>query len=215
MTERDKYERNVGRQWEDVLNWARAQVSVDEVAEEAIPCLVKTLNQNGVIPGLKGVFEIVESPVAAAGQFAALDRLADTHGHKHTAVATNQAKRMCLEQTRFPGRHGLVPSREVLCHRILNALMETYCFATTRVAMQVEGRFGSPREADEWRSELRTACDERLGSLVRLLSHDPSLARLPVPKCSRKKRPIADLIHEPLVVPNDQSLRESQHHESQ
>lgn len=214
MTERDKYERSVGRQWEDVLNWARAQASVDEVADKASPCLVKILNRSGGIPGLERVFEIVESPTSVDFH-ATLDHLADIHGHLHTVVATNEAKRMCLEQTLFPGRHGPVPSREVLCRRIFNALMETYCFATTRVAMQAEGLFRSPREADEWRSELRTACDDRLGVLVRLLSDDPSLARLPVPRCSRNRKPIADLIHEPLVVLNDQSLREGQHHESQ
>ena len=53
--------------------------------------------------------------------------------------------------------------------------METCCFATARVAMMAEGLFGSPREADEWRSGLRTACDDRLESLARRLSRNPSL----------------------------------------
>ena len=215
MTERDRYERQVGREWVDALNLARAQAPVDEVADEAIQCLTKAQNKAGWIPCLEDIFDTVESPVSANMQLAVLDRLADAHRRdKHTVVATDEAKRMCLEQALTPGRQELPPPREEICRRILNALMETCCFATARVAMMAEGLFRSPCEADEWRAELRTACDDRLDSLIRPLSKDPSLARLPVPKRSRNRRPTAELIREPLVVLDDQSLREGRHHES-
>ncbi len=75
MTERDKYERKVGRQWEDVLNLARSQAPLDEVGDEAIQCLTKALNKTGGLPCLEGIFDIVESAAPTTVQLAALERL--------------------------------------------------------------------------------------------------------------------------------------------
>ena len=144
MTERDKYPREVGHQWEDTLNTALALAPVDAVAVEAIHCLAKMKNPHGVIPGLEDVLDIVQGTASTTAQLAALNRLNTHHRHKYTAVAIEEAKRICLEQVLLPRRSG-PPSREVICRRILNALMETCCFATVRVAMQAEGLFGSPR----------------------------------------------------------------------
>ena len=86
MTERDKYQREVGRPWEDVLNLILAQAPVDEVADETIPCLCKTLNQSRGFPGLEDLFDIVESPASTTVQLAALDCLADTHRRHQCTV---------------------------------------------------------------------------------------------------------------------------------
>ena len=53
MAERDKYERQVGRDWEDPLNLIRAQAPFDDVWGAVNPSLVKILKRKNVIPAIR------------------------------------------------------------------------------------------------------------------------------------------------------------------
>ncbi len=204
MPDQDRFERTfkVGG-WRGAYRRAREAVaSTEEVGDKLVKALAKTLRDNGGVPGLPAMAEIVKSSngTSLLGRFNALDAIVRAqNSHRHTEIAADVAKAFIVQQEVANG--GFSPGYTVdrFGEDVCAALVEHYFFANARQQLIIQKKLASHEEARRWQVKVERAIRPNIEKVACQLVQDPLANHLRAPKGIVKKESTSTLLKEELV----------------
>lgn len=208
MAELDRFEKAIRPGWRGAYRQAREEAaSPEEVADKLAQSLVRTLREEGGVPGLPGIEEVFGS---AAWQLALptssgvllqafndLDQIVrDQGGHRHTRIAVDAAKSLLVQQS-APAQSW--PTLAHLAERVCSDLVKHSFFATARDNLVAEGKVENHGQARDWQEGIQGIMQPAIRQIAERLMKDPSAEALRAPSRIVKKQPTSELMGEVLV----------------
>ena len=203
MAELDRFEKSFTAGWRAAYNYARGGTASDsEVSDKLMKSLAKTLREQGGVPGLREMSEVVESGLGLAldEPFAALDRIVrDHHGHRHTKVAAEAAKFILVSQeaaTALGPASGVV---EQFVVRTCEAIIEHKFFGNARQHLVTEGKLPDHGAAYDWQRRLEQLNQPAIEKIAGQLREKPSAERLQAPRRTVPTESTSTLLYQDLL----------------
>ena len=201
MPELDRFERIFGAGWRAAYRYAREGVaSVEEVGDKLVKSLAKTLRENGGVPGLQAMAEIVAAADGASllERFSALDAIVqDEGGHRHSKVAAAVAKSFLVQQD--IGVPALADTAQRLSEGACAALVEHYFFANARQHLITEEKIADHEEARQWQRQTEQAIQPAIERIADQLVQSPDANGLRAPRGVVRKESTSSLLEEELL----------------
>ncbi len=203
MAELDRFDKTFTAGWRAAFNYARGGTASDrEVGDKLMKSLAKTLREQGGVPGLREMSEVVVSGLGSPldEHFAALDRIVrNHHGHRQTKVAAGAAKFLLVSQEAVtaPGPGTGVVDQFVT--RACEAIIEHKFFANARQHLVTEGKLPDHAAAYDWQRRIEHLNRPAVERIAGQLLENPSAEGLRAPRRTVPTESISTLPYEDLL----------------
>jgi len=189
MPDGDIIDRKVLRGWRTPMRMLVGVAPSAEVSTAAVKALVRSLKENGGMPALAELHEILELRLAnrvdAHSAFTRIEALERAYGHtRHAKLAAKAAKRLMIESV--PGRRALSSLREALSERFCHDLLDHHFF--DRIGPELGKHFHGWPQAEARRIECKQALEPLVRRIARDLAQAPEGAHLKTPPEARPSR---------------------------
>ncbi len=203
MAELDRFERSFTAGWRAAYNYTRGGTASDsEVSDKLIKSLAKTLREQGGVPGLREMSEVIAGGLGSRldEPFAALDRIVrDHHGHRHTKVAAEAAKFILVSQGALTGSSAASGVIEQFVARTCEAIIEHRFFANARQHLVTEEKLPDHGAAYDWQHRLERLNQPALERIAGQLLESPSAERLQAPRRTVPVESTSTLLYQDLL----------------
>lgn len=203
MAELDRFEKNFTSGWRAAYNYARGEAASDgEVSDKLMKSLAKTLREQGGVPGLREMSEVIAGGLSSPldEPFTALDRIVRAHdGHRHTKLAAEAAKFILVSQEGRTGPDAASDIAERFAVRACESIVEHKFFANARQYLVTEEKLPGHAAAYDWQHRLERLYQPALERIAGQLLESPSAEGLRAPRRTVPKDPTSALLHQDLL----------------
>lgn len=201
MPDLDIIDRSVPRGWRGAMRVLVGNGSPEEVAHRTKLALTRSLRENGGLPGLEELENLVRARVQGSidphSAHVLLDGYEHRYGHqRHAKVAARVARGMLSELNQ--GRPLRVPVRTAITRRFVEQLVLHNLFG--RVRPELGKHFSGWERAHRREGECLRALSDALDNIATQLEVDPTARNLRAPRAHRgfRKR-TSELLHAPIM----------------
>ena len=203
MPEKDRFEKNLRAGWNTIYQYVlNDNATPDEVNDKIAKSLTRELRENGGVPSLQAMMDVIVAPPGPSllESFDAIDAIVKSEsGHRHTKVAARVAKSLLARKLASGGTLEPQDIAHSFAVKVCFALVKHYLFARVCPKLIARDRFADHEEASRWRNQVEKDIQPTIGKIAVKLLRNADAKGLRAPKRTATKLPTSDIMAEVLV----------------